>query len=109
MYLAVVTCTNVLNVAFFTQSRVELEGSAMAFQFLLSSVMACRLVLSLRDNEARALSSAAADVLTRSFWRTGHTGYNDASAGQVNPLEQGQSTDSINLKDRQLHDTIPVL
>lgn len=77
VYLAVITATNTANVAFFAQSDSSLKGSAMAFQFLLASLCSCRLVLSLRDSEALAVTSAAASLATKSFWKTGFSGENE--------------------------------
>ena len=70
LYLGCITITNLLNVAFFVQKIDKLQPSAMAFQFLISSLMSSRLVLSLRDSEATAFNSAAASIATRSFWKT---------------------------------------
>jgi hypothetical protein len=106
VYLFAITATNTANVAFFAQQDTSLKGSAMAFQFLVASLMSCRLVLSLRDTEATSMNSAAASVATLSFWKTGHGG-NEPDASQrsravhiLGDEEAGNTADVIHMNKR---------
>lgn len=93
------------NVVFFVQKDVALKGSAMAFQFLFSSLMSCRLVLSLRDSEATVFQHAAASLVSRSFWKSG-TGAMDAETGGSNHVGGG-GAQSYQLKLQRSNSSMP--
>lgn len=107
VYLAVITATNVANVAFFAQQDQSLKGSAMAFQFLFASLMSCRMVLSLRDKDILTAQSAIASFPTKSFWRAGYTGNEqEQQIGHTNLGAMGRRTPNF-LEMEQSYDHHP--
>lgn len=93
------------NVVFFAQKDAALKGSAMAFQFLFSSLMSCRLVLSLRDSEAKVFQHAAASLVTRSYWKNGPSDGGDTEQGGSKKIDGVQS---FQLKYQRSNSSFPV-
>lgn len=94
-YSIVMFFANALNVAFFVQTNFTGQAINAGFSLVMSSVMSCRLVLSLRDNESNTNvgRSSAGNHGGASFWTrsaaTAPPSY--ASPVSTNPLPKANS------------------
>lgn len=66
LYFVVITLANALNIAFFAQTTFSGQAINTGFSLAMTSIMSCRLILSLRDKEALAPRSQAHG--SASFW-----------------------------------------